>query len=45
MQSTAVFRDSFVGAMKRLVNRMHLNGNALRVTIYQENRVVEVTED
>lgn len=45
MQSTAVFRDSFVGSMKKLISRMHLNGNALRVTIYQENNVVEVTED
>jgi hypothetical protein len=45
MQSTAVFRDSFIGSVKRLVSRMHLNGNALRVTIYQENNVVEVTED
>lgn len=45
MQSHAVFRDSFIGSVKRLVARMHLNGNALRVTIYQENNVVEVTED
>lgn len=45
MQSQVIFRDDFVGAVKRLFARMHLHGNPLRATIYQDNHVLEVVEE
>lgn len=45
MQAKATFKDSFIGAVKRVFTRMHLNGNSLRATIYEDNRVIEVVED
>lgn len=45
MQAKAVFKDSFIGAVKRVFTRMHLNGNSLRASIYEDNRVIEVVED
>jgi hypothetical protein len=45
MQADARFKDTFTGAVKRLVTRMNRTGNALRVTIYQQNSVLEVRED
>lgn len=45
MQAKAIFKDSFIGAVKRVFTRMHLNGNSLRATIYEDNRVIEVVED
>lgn len=45
MQAKAAFKDSFIGAVKRVFTRMHLNGNSLRATIYEDNRVIEVVED
>jgi hypothetical protein len=42
MQSPAVFRDDFVGAVKRLFLGLHKHGNLLKATIYQDNRVLEV---
>lgn len=45
MQSQAVFRDDFVGAVKRLFLGLHKHGNLLKATIYQDNRVLEVTEE
>ncbi len=45
MESSAIFRDDFVGAAQRLFARMHQAGHGLRVRIYPENRVLEVMED
>ncbi|NDV26920.1 TcpQ domain-containing protein [Desulfovibrio sp. JC010] len=45
MQSHATFRDTFPRAVKRLFSRMHANGNSLRVTIYQANKNIVVSED
>lgn len=45
MQAKAVFKDSFIGAVKRVFTRMHLSGNSLRASIYEDNRVIEVVED
>jgi hypothetical protein len=45
MESSAIFRDDFEGAIKRLFTRMHLQGNPLKVTVYQENHVMEVVEE
>lgn len=45
MESNAIFRDEFVGAVQRLFARMHQSGNGLRVRIYPENEVLEVLED
>ena len=45
MHSQSIFRESFVDSVKRLFNRMHAHGNLLRVTIYEVNQVIEVTED
>jgi hypothetical protein len=45
MSSHVMFRSDFVGAVKRLFARMHLHGNPLRATIYQDNRVLEVVEE
>ncbi|WP_419783924.1 toxin co-regulated pilus biosynthesis Q family protein [Maridesulfovibrio sp.] len=45
MQSHATFRDTFPRAVKRLFARMHANGNSLRVTIYQANKHIVVSED
>ena len=45
MHSQAIFRENFADSVKRLFNRMHTHGNLLRVTIYEANRVIEVTED
>ncbi len=45
MQTQAVFRDDFVGAVKRLFFGLHKHGNLLKATIYQSNRVLEITEE
>jgi hypothetical protein len=45
MKSEAGFFGSFHDAVSQLFNGMHENGNPLRVTIYQSNRVLEVLED
>ena len=45
MESSAIFRDDFEGAIQRLFTRMHLQGNPLKVTVYQVNHVIEVVED
>lgn len=45
MQAKAIFKDNFIGAVKRVFTRMHLNGNSLRASIYEDNRVIEVVED
>lgn len=45
MQATATFKGSFYGAVKRLFTRMNRSGNSLRVTLYQQNSVLEVRED
>ncbi|MDR2076393.1 MAG: TcpQ domain-containing protein [Desulfovibrio sp.] len=45
MESSTIFRDDFEGAIKRLFTRMHLQGNPLRVTVYQANHVLEVVEE
>jgi hypothetical protein len=45
MEADVVFRDDFIGAVKRLFTRMHEGGNLLRATIYQDNRVLEIVEE
>lgn len=45
MQSHATFRDTFPRAVKRLFSRMHASGNSLRVTLYQANKHIVVSED
>lgn len=45
MQAEATFKGSFYGAVKRLFTRMNRSGNSLRVTLYQQNSVLEVRED
>jgi len=45
MQAEATFKDNFYGAVKRLFTRMNRNGNSLRVTLYQQNSVLEVREN
>lgn len=45
MQADAAFKDNFYGAVKRLFTRMNRSGNSLRVTLYQQNSVLEVRED
>ncbi|WP_430735316.1 TcpQ domain-containing protein [Halodesulfovibrio aestuarii] len=45
MQAAATFKDTFYGAVKRLFSRMNRSGNSLRVTLYQQNSVLEVRED
>lgn len=45
MQAEATFKDNFYGAVKRLFTRMNRSGNSLRVTLYQQNSVLEVRED
>jgi hypothetical protein len=45
MESKSSFHGDFVGAVKRLFHRMHEQGNLLRATIYQDNRVLEVREE
>ncbi len=45
MAAHAQFDGEFVEAVRKLFMRMHQNGNPLKVTIYQNNRVIEVVED
>lgn len=44
MHTDAVFTDTFTGAVKRLFGSMQGAGNALKVTIYRTNKVLEVSE-
>jgi len=45
MESHASFRGSFIKAIQDLFTGMHKRGLGLRVTIFQGNQVVEVTEE
>ena len=45
LEAMATFDGDFVAAIKQLFLGLHRSGNALRVTVYQSNKVVEVAED
>lgn len=45
MFSQASFEADYIGAVTGLFSGMHAQGNPLRVTVYQGNRVLKVTED
>lgn len=45
MEAHATFRGTFVSAIQKLFSGMHKSGNALRVTLYQENNVLEVGDE
>lgn len=45
MEAHSVFRGEFQDAVSRLFQGLHKSGNALRVTIYTANNVIEVAED
>ena len=45
LEAMATFEGDFVAAIKQLFLGLHRSGNALRVTVYQSNKVVEVAED
>ncbi len=44
MKSSATFNGSFIDAVKGLFTALQANGLALRVTIYQGNNVIEISE-
>lgn len=45
LQSSATFRGDFVAAIREFFAALASNGLALRVTIYQGNNVMEVSEN
>lgn len=45
MEAHSVFRGEFQDVVSRLFQGLHKSGNALRVTIYTANNVIEVAED
>ncbi|MEG1610707.1 MAG: toxin co-regulated pilus biosynthesis Q family protein, partial [Bilophila sp.] len=44
MESRASFKGSFIGAIQQLFQGLHKSGHPLRVTLYQNNSVIEVSE-
>ena len=44
MKSSATFKGSFIDAIRSLFAALQSNGLALRVTIYQGNNVIEISE-
>ena len=45
MEVRANFRGGFLEALRQLFQGLHKSGNALRVTIYTANHVIEIAED
>lgn len=45
LEAQAAFGGDFVEAIKQLFVGLHRGGHALRVTVYQGNKVIEVAED
>lgn len=41
----ASFRGTFVGALQQLFSALHKQGVPLRVTLYEENTIIKVTEE
>lgn len=45
MEAHAIFRGSFTEVIGRLFQGLHKSGNALRVTLYTANSVMEISEE
>lgn len=44
MEAHASFKGTFVGVIQQLFTGLHKSGHPLRVTLYQNNNVIEVSE-
>ena len=45
LESHAAFQGTFLGAVQKLFSGLHKHGVPLRVTLYEENKVLEVVEE